>query len=432
MEVRGLAACELSKLLSNGDIVIELEQTLFARPFPASADIHGAILTASSFPNTAEFLTRIRGFQGTIQIVLEAWRLVPDVELPPEVSREALEGIFVRHGIFRRMCLAASSSPLIRFSEAGLTPDATTIEKLPRIRDLLRSWYKLLEKQIDSASAGTQTEVVKRRLPRPFSPTLRHVFVSSDEEGREIAMAIGRRLECEQMTVVHRWDEQFMRSDWIVLDKLREAAKRCDHAVFVLAQDNQPSLRGDKDALVGRNNMLFELGMFTAILGREATFIVVPEQDSSIIRPSNITGSDLLTYKTDVAPDRAVDRACDHIRNAIHRSQRNLGTVSVDVLVALTLMNHDLTETIGSSEYHGTATSNRVALLYRIAQRHANAVIECAWPALEANLTLYRMNPDDVQMLVCEYVKERLPKYMRNQRRRAGIRNGASQGKYSR
>ena len=116
-----------------------------------------------------------------------------------------------------------------------------------------------------------------------LSNEIRTVFIGSSREGGEYAKKLKILLDeklCKYNLQCVVWDEPgtFTLSDTTIsnLEKLgKELRKNFGYAILLLTPDDKIEHRG-KEYFVPRDNVVFELGLFTGILGRQRTFCVSP------------------------------------------------------------------------------------------------------------------------------------------------------------
>jgi Predicted nucleotide-binding protein containing TIR-like domain len=146
------------------------------------------------------------------------------------------------------------------------------------------------------------------------------VFIGSSTEGIEFARSVRTALEQEAEITV--WNENFFELGNTYIESLLNGLSRFDFAVLMLTPDDLINSRG-ADTFSPRDNVLFELGLFMAHLGRSRTF-VVHQRGSNIKILSDLSGVTLATYdwpRQDKNYDAAVGSACDKMRRII----RDLG-----------------------------------------------------------------------------------------------------------
>lgn len=145
------------------------------------------------------------------------------------------------------------------------------------------------------------------------------VFVGSSTEGIDLARAVQEQLSDNNLrAVLWKEDETFSLSR-STLESLLVAIERYDFAVMVFSPDDESISRGLR-SLAPRDNVVFELGLFMARLGRGRTFVVLSSnQDVKV--PSDLKG---VTFAVQLASDQrdddllsAVGPACNKIRRQV-------------------------------------------------------------------------------------------------------------------
>ncbi len=146
-------------------------------------------------------------------------------------------------------------------------------------------------------------------MPKPL------LFVGSSVESLEIAYAVQENLD-PHTARVKVWPQGVFTISDFGLDSLLQMLSTCDFGAFIFAPDDLVTIRKQRHRAV-RDNVLFELGLFMGRLGRERTFVIVPNR-VEIHLPSDLVGLNLATYE----PDRddhvaALGVACNKIRQAV-------------------------------------------------------------------------------------------------------------------
>ena len=144
---------------------------------------------------------------------------------------------------------------LVPVPEAALSLD----EKVDEALRLLRT---LAEARPEPVSAQT-TAREPRVKPR--------VFIGSSTEGLEIAELI--QLGLERVAECTLWNQSTFAPGQTTIESIVDATVEYDFAVLVLTADDMIVKRG-VEAAAPRDNVLFELGLFTGALGRARTFMV--------------------------------------------------------------------------------------------------------------------------------------------------------------
>jgi hypothetical protein len=149
-------------------------------------------------------------------------------------------------------------------------------------------------------------------MPKPT------VFVGSSTEGLPYARAIRENLS--DTAEISLWNEDFANPGSTFIETLIERADDFDFAVLVLTPDVLNESR-DVRTFGPRDNLLFEIGLFMASIGRERTLIVQPD-DAAVTLPSDLAGLQTIPFeahRSDNSHQRAVGAASDRMRRVIVR-----------------------------------------------------------------------------------------------------------------
>lgn len=153
------------------------------------------------------------------------------------------------------------------------------------------------------------------------------IFIASSVEGINVANAINVSLDYDA-ELVH-WKDSFKLTSYTI-DDLMEKSKTVDFAIFVFTPDDVSTIR-EKDHLVARDNVLFELGLFIGSLNRERCFIVKP-RDVEMHFPTDLLGltpADFDGNRSDEDLTQAVNSPCIKI----HQEVKRLGLASEDAKI---------------------------------------------------------------------------------------------------
>src|SRR4029077_7719851 len=101
------------------------------------------------------------------------------------------------------------------------------------------------------------------------------------------------------------------------IETIVDAARDFDFAVLVLTPDDVTEMRGQR-LQTPRANLIFEIGLFTGLLGRARTFMVYPG-DIPMNLPSDLSGVTGATYakRSDGNLEAALGPVCTRIRQAM-------------------------------------------------------------------------------------------------------------------
>jgi len=119
------------------------------------------------------------------------------------------------------------------------------------------------------------------------APAKPRVFVASSREALEQARAVSDNLSDTCHSVV--WEHAFSPGS-IVLEELLDQLNqnRYDFGVFLFGADDVTTIR-DSQFFTVRDNVVFELGLFMAKLGRKRSFLIVPDMPDFRI-PTDLHG----------------------------------------------------------------------------------------------------------------------------------------------
>jgi Predicted nucleotide-binding protein containing TIR-like domain len=147
------------------------------------------------------------------------------------------------------------------------------------------------------------------------------IFVGSSTESVDVARAVKAELERLTGGTVTVWEHAF-EAGRTLAETFRDNVARHEFAVFVFAPDDRIVSRSQAQG-VPRDNVVYELGLFTGALGPRRTFVIRPSDDS-VKMPTDLAG---VIYETYSFPDEdgfealqsAVMTACAKIASAIKK-----------------------------------------------------------------------------------------------------------------
>jgi predicted nucleotide-binding protein len=113
------------------------------------------------------------------------------------------------------------------------------------------------------------------------------VFIGSSVEGLSVAYALQENLEHDVEATV--WPQGAFSPSDFVLSALLDALENYDFGIFVFTPDDVVHMRGQDHPAV-RDNVLFELGLFTGGLGVRRTAIVLPNGQEQPRLPTDLLG----------------------------------------------------------------------------------------------------------------------------------------------
>src|SRR5262245_7762093 len=98
------------------------------------------------------------------------------------------------------------------------------------------------------------------------------IFIGSATEGKDVADNLQVLLQRDYDVQI--WDQGSIRPGQSVLESLVQEVTQYDFGIFVFTADDSVTSRNET-AKAPRDNVVFELGLFTGGLGRDRTFVVV-------------------------------------------------------------------------------------------------------------------------------------------------------------
>ena len=156
-----------------------------------------------------------------------------------------------------------------------------------------------------------------------MSSTRQSMFIGSSVEGRRIAEALQLNLDYDLDCTV--WHQGVFALSRGTLDSLVEIASAFDFATLVLTPDDVVRKRG-RQRRAGRDNVVFELGLFIGALGPERTFLVHC-RDHPIDLPTDLAGVTAATFAERDDLIAALGPVATQIRYHVDRQPpRSVGT----------------------------------------------------------------------------------------------------------
>jgi predicted nucleotide-binding protein len=141
------------------------------------------------------------------------------------------------------------------------------------------------------------------------------IFIGSSFEGLNVARKIQVELENDFEVVI--WNQGvFDRLSVSFLEQLEQTVNYFDYGIFVFTPDDKIESRGEMKK-AARDNVIFELGMFTGKLTRRKAFLVYPK-NSDIRILSDFAGITMAGYDPSVSSlHAAIGPVCEKIRTSI-------------------------------------------------------------------------------------------------------------------
>jgi hypothetical protein len=153
---------------------------------------------------------------------------------------------------------------------------------------------------------------------------------SSSAEGLDTANAIQENLKRNAEVTI--WSQGVFELSKTTIESLIEILDSSDFGVFVFTLDDVLTLRGKKYSSV-RDNVLFELGLFIGKLGRERTFIVIPDnaQSKNLRIPTDLLGITLGTFENN-RQDKNLISATSSFSTQVKTAMSRLGKLKEEYI----------------------------------------------------------------------------------------------------
>jgi len=146
-----------------------------------------------------------------------------------------------------------------------------------------------------------------------------HVFIGSTVEGLAVAEAI--QLELDHVADCTIWGQGVFMPSSTAIEDLVLASTSIGWAIIVLTADDILVRRGTEES-APRDNLIFELGLFTGSRGRARTFMAVP-RGVSMHLPTDLAGVTKVEYnplRTDGNTQAAVGALCTRVKQAMGKT----------------------------------------------------------------------------------------------------------------
>jgi tetratricopeptide (TPR) repeat protein len=150
------------------------------------------------------------------------------------------------------------------------------------------------------------------------------MFVGSSVEGLDVAYAVQQNLE--HRTEVTVWDQGIFNLSKSALESLVNALDRFDFGIFIFTPEDVVKMRGSENLAV-RDNVLFELGLFIGRLGKDRSFILMPQGQKDFHLPTDLIGMSPGTYRANRS-DRNLRAATGGTCQEIYQTMITLGPIS--------------------------------------------------------------------------------------------------------
>lgn len=177
---------------------------------------------------------------------------------------------------------------------ATITAIETTValkvspETLDQIATVQPRVYRLIAAELASRLLQ-RNSLIRAPNARP------RVFFISSKESLHIAKAIRHGLNCTDADSLIWSDDDMFPPGTYPLEVLENEVDRADFGVAIAHPDDIVQSRRSQSA-APRDNVIFELGFFMSRLGRQRTFLLVPQMDGDLKLPSDFKGMTPIAY----------------------------------------------------------------------------------------------------------------------------------------
>ncbi|EWG97890.1 TIR domain-containing protein [Halomonas sp. BC04] len=132
------------------------------------------------------------------------------------------------------------------------------------------------------------------------------IFIASSAESLDLADAFNVNFDHQAEVTV--WKHGFALSQ-TTIESLVQMADMVDFAIFIFTPDDVARIR-EKEKQVTRDNVVYELGLFTGTLGKDRCFIVKP-RDIDLHLPTDLLGLTAADYEGNRS-DKNLEAAVNH------------------------------------------------------------------------------------------------------------------------
>jgi len=146
------------------------------------------------------------------------------------------------------------------------------------------------------------------------------VFIASSTKGLDTARLTQEELERDNLLECIVWEQGVFEPGQYALPALLKQAGESDFGIFVFTPDDKlATTTKRKTGFSPRDNVVFELGLFTGRLGQDRCFFLMPEgQQETMKIPTDLTGITYVKYRTSERPKPSdLGGACNKLRRKI-------------------------------------------------------------------------------------------------------------------
>jgi Predicted nucleotide-binding protein containing TIR-like domain len=175
-------------------------------------------------------------------------------------------------------------------------------------------------------------------------------FLGCSTEALPIAYMVQNALADKALVQV--WNQGFFLPGSYVLETLISNGDTFDFAILLFSNDDVVEIRGQK-MLTARDNTVLEAGFFIGRLGRQRTFIMVPDLPEQLHLPSDFSGLMHIKYHHNAPPNlqqAVITQACFLIGNSIQNLGRRTSMFEKSISAGMVYLMRVLNEQQGMSD----------------------------------------------------------------------------------
>lgn len=158
------------------------------------------------------------------------------------------------------------------------------------------------------------------------------IFIGSSIEGLDIANAVQQNLDHEAEVTI--WTQGIYKLSTTIITTLIKSLDNFDFAIFVFSPDDLTIIRGSARTSV-RDNVIFEMGLFSGKLGIDKVFFIKPRNNSELNLPTDLLGIVAGEYN-DNRSDKNLVAATGPFCNQVKQKINTFKLMSPTVLAPIT------------------------------------------------------------------------------------------------
>lgn len=169
------------------------------------------------------------------------------------------------------------------------------------------------------------------------------IFIGSSDEAKDIDKLISAKIAFLDAEILNWKDSETFPHSNYPLDLLLDIARKVDGAMLIATADDLIKIRG-KERISPRDNIILEMGIFFAILGKPRTVILLvnDKQKGLPDLPSNIKGLKTMNFDTNFPDDidMEISHWLENLRN-LRQKSKLLNDISYTILPKLSQINEN-------------------------------------------------------------------------------------------